>query len=230
MIQEVWSYQNLCVYLQSKRNRVVSKHMPPKYRKSTTKKKIERRKKQFFVSLKNRRQSSPLSTFGFFSFRRPLFITTTTRGLTKEQRDLLKKLEAKGLLPKITWIESDYNSFDDKMKMVLLYLHTDEAKMLGCKIQKQYDYAWIKIALERGQLPDYYTKYRYMSTPKFVEYIKSLGFTDIAGSKTINKAIAQAEWHSEGNSLSFPRHFIDNLECKRRNNIVSKFLEMMNEV
>ena len=66
--------------------------------------------------------------------------------------------------------------------------------------------------------------------PNFVDYIKSLGFKDIAGSKTLNKFIAKATWIKEENRLSFPRGFLGRLECKRRNGIVSKFLEIMNEV
>ena len=165
-----------------------------------------------------------------FSFDRPCAITIAIDGLTQEQIDLLKELEAKGLIPKITWISSSPNGFDEKMKFALLYLHSDEAESLGCKMKRGYDYAWIKIALERGPIPDRYSSQRYMSTPKFVDYIQSLGFKDIAGSKTLNKFIAKAEWHSESNRLSFPRVFIGNLERKRRNGIVLKFLEIMNEV
>ena len=164
-----------------------------------------------------------------FSFDCPRALTISIDSLTQEQIALLKELEAKGLIPKITWIMSVINSFDDRMKFALLFLHSDDAEALGCKMRRGYDYAWIKIALTRGPLPDRYTEQRYMSTPKFVDYIKSLGFKDIAGSKTLNKAIAQARWHSEGNNLSFPRVFLGNLEYKRRNRIVSKFLEIMNE-
>ena len=165
-----------------------------------------------------------------FSFERPLAITISTEGLTQEQIDLMKALEAKGVIPKITWISSSPNGFNDVMRFALLYLHSDEAKEMGCKIIRGYDYAWIKIALERGPIPNRYSSDRYMSTPKFVDYIKSLGFNDVAGSKTLNKFIALAKWHSEGNSLSFHRCFIGNVERKRRNSIVVKFLEIMNEV
>ena len=68
-----------------------------------------------------------------------------------------------------------------------------------------------------------------MSTPKFVDYIEFLGFKDIAGSKTLNEAIAQTQWHSDDNRLSFPRLFLGNKERKRRNLIAFKFLEIMNE-
>ena len=64
-----------------------------------------------------------------------------------------------------------------------------------------YDYAWIKMALDHGAIPGPYSKLKYMSTPAFVKYIKKLGFADIAGSKTLNKFIAKAHWHSDDNSI-----------------------------
>lgn len=195
--------------------------MKIKFRTLETRKKQQRRIVWFFSFV---RKPRPVS------FRPPHAITIGTDGLTQEQIDFLKGLEAKGRLPKITWITSTPNGFDDLMKLALLYLHSDEAKEMGCKILWGYDYAWIKIALERGPIPDRYSIHRYMSTPKFVDYISSLGFTDIAGSKTLNKAIAQAKWHSDGNMLTFHRSFISVLERKRRNRIVLKFLEIMNEI
>lgn len=195
--------------------------MKIKFRTLVTKKKPQRRIVKFFSFV---RKPGPVS------YRPPLAITIGTGGLTQEQIDLLKELEAKGLIPKITWITSTPNGFDDLMKLALLYLHSDEAKEMGCKMVKGYDYAWIKIALDRGPIPDRYYDHRYMSMPKFVDYIKSLGFKDIAGSKTLNKARALAKWHSEGNMLTFPNSFVDNKERNRRNNIVVKFLEIIKEV
>ena len=205
--------------------------MPYKFRKLTAKKSAERKKTRYFILTRTSRLLSRVRRSLFPPASQPLYsITVGTDGLTQEQIDLLKELEAKGQLPKITWIKSSPNGFDDRMKFALVYLHSEEAKEFGCKMKRGYDYAWIKIALTRGQIPDRYTEQRYMSTPKFVDYIKSLGFKDIAGSKTLNKVIAQAKWHSEGNNLSFPKVFLNNLEYKRRNSIVLKFLEIMNEV
>lgn len=204
--------------------------MPYKFRKQTSKKNAEQKKVIHLVDVRTLRSFMYVKKLRLVSVSRPRAITTTTRGLTKEQADLLKKLVAKGLLPQITWIESDFKSFDDKIKYALHYLHSDEAESLGCKIIKGYDYAWIKIALERGPIPERYTAHRYMTTPKFVEFIRFLGFYDIAGSKTLNKYIAQAKWHSQGNRLSFDNTFISNQEIRRRNLIALKFLEIMNEI
>ena len=69
-----------------------------------------------------------------------------------------------------------------------------------------------------------------MSTPKFIDYIKSLGFTDIAGSKTLNKFIALAKWNTTTNKFTFPEALVNTLELKRRNAIALKFLEILKEI
>ena len=160
----------------------------------------------------------------------PSLTTISTEGMTQEQIDLLKRLEAEGLIPPITWIESSPNWFEDKLRYALLYLHSEEAESMDCMITKAYDYAWIKIAMDSSRMPERYRKYQYMTTPKFVKYIRSLGFTDIAGSKTINKLLAQARWMPENNKIEFYTNRIPLSECKRRNLIASKFLEIMIEM
>lgn len=213
--------------------------MPAKYRKATIKKNTERKKTRFPVHTRHsrllkhvrrsrllmrvRRMISPPST-------RPLCITISTEGLTQEQIDNMKELERQGLLPNVTWIESSPRGYDDKLKYALLYLHSEEAKLFGCKIIKGYDYAWVKIAMDSKEMSERYRRYQYMSTPKFVEFIKSLGFIDIAGPKTINKALTNARWSSDDNAIYFHRVYINIIERKRRNLIASKFLEIMNEI
>ncbi len=202
--------------------------MPYKIRKATTKKNAEKKKTRYSVHMRTSRLLSRVRRLIYPPSRQPLCITISTEGLTQEQIDLLKELERKGLIPKITWITSAPNSINDKMKYALLYLHSDEAKSLGCKMQRGYDYAWIKMALDHGTIPSPYSNLKHMSTPSFVKYIKKLGFTDVAGSKTLNKCIAMANWYS--NSISFPGIFIPVSECERRNKINSKFLELINEI
>jgi len=202
--------------------------MPYKIRKATTKKNAEKKKTRYSVHMRTSRLLSRVRRLIYPPSRQPLCITISTEGLTQEQIDLLKELERKGLIPKITWITSAPNSINDKMKYALLYLHSDEAKSLGCKMQRGYDYAWIKMALDHGTIPSPYSNLKHMSTPSFVKYIKKLGFTDVAGSKTLNKCIAKAHWYS--NSISFPGIFISVSECERRNKINSKFLELINEI
>ena len=163
-------------------------------------------------------------------YRYPSSITIGTRGLTQEQISLFKELEATKAIPPITWIVSSPEVFDDVMRVALWHLHSEKAEEMGCKMRYGYDYAWIKIALDRGKIPTRYTFYSDMSTPKFVDYIKSLGFTDIAGSKTLNKLIAQATWISKSNMLTFPGYYIPIKELNRRNLIIQKFLEIMNEI
>ena len=203
--------------------------MPYKSRESTTKKSAERKKTLNLNQVRTSRRLSHRTRCRYY-LDQLVNITTHTGNLTQKEINLLKGLVAKGLLPKITWITSSPDGVNDKIKYALRYLHSEEAKSLGCEMQKGYDYAWIKIVLDQLKLSSPYAVLKCMSTPVFVNYIKSLGFKDIAGSKTLNKFIAMAHWDREGNRLSFPMQFIPPLECERRNNIVWKFLEILNEI
>ena len=193
--------------------------MAPKYR--ILRKGTKLKKKQhppFEVKARRLRRPAPCS------------IAVSPEGTPPEEIEFLKDAEAKGLISNVIWISSSPNTFDERMKFALAFLHSQVAESLGCRMTKGYDYAWIKIALDRGPIPKRYLSQRFLSTPKFVYYIISLGVTDIAGSKTLNKFIAQAKWHSDCNKISFPKVFLSNLEIKRRNRIILKFLEIMNEV
>lgn len=215
---------------------VIRKDMPPKYRIYVKKKKVVR--KNFWskrtdkpVRVITSRVLSRVRKLISPPVKQPLCTTISTEGLSQEWIDRLKDLEAKGLLPPmVTWIESKPRGLDDKLKYALAYLHSEEAKLLGCKISRGYDYAWIKIAIDCEKMPNRYSNYQFMSTPKFVEFIKYLGFTDIAGSKTINKALTHAKWISDDNSIAFHHIHLSISERKRRNLIALKFLEIMNEV
>ena len=202
--------------------------MPYKVHKATTKKNAERKKTRYSVRVRTSKVLSRVRKLMLYHYRRPLCITISTEGLTQEQIDLLKELERKGLIPRITWITSSPNSINDKVKYALLYLHSDEAKEMGCKMKKGYDYAWIKMAIDHGTIPTPYSNLKHMSTPAFVKYIKKLGFTDVAGSKTLNKFIAMGRWHS--NNITFPDILVSVSECERRNKINLQFLELLNEI
>ncbi len=202
--------------------------MPYKVHEATTKKDAERRKLRHSVRVRASKLLSRVRKRLLFHYRRPLCITISTEGLTQEQIDLLKEQERKGRIPKITWITSAPHFINDKVKFALLYLHSDEADLLGCKMKRGYDYAWIKMAIDHGSIPSPYSNLKHMSTPAFVKYIKKLGFTDVAGSKTLNKFIAMGHWYS--NDITFPDIPVSVSECERRNKINLKFLELLNEI
>ena len=166
----------------------------------------------------------------YAQFYGPLNISISTHGLTQQQINLFKELERNREIPPITWIVSAPNSVDDKIRLALIYLHSKEAKEQGCQMQNGYDYAWVKMALDHGGIPSPYHQLKFMSTPTFVSYIISLGFTDIAGSKTLNKFIAKATWLRDAYIISFKGVPIAKPECDRRNKIALKFLEIVNEI
>jgi hypothetical protein len=165
-----------------------------------------------------------------FSGRFPYAISISTRKHSKKEIDFLKDAEEKGYITNVTWINSGSIYNDDKFRDALHYLHSEHAEKLNCKIQNHYDYAWIKLAIDHGKIPSRFWILKYMSTPAFVSYIKLLGFFDIAGSKTLNKYIAAAQWHPEEIKFSFPKSYISISECRRRNDIALKFLEIINEI
>lgn len=166
-----------------------------------------------------------------YFLNRPVGISISVAGLPLEQLAFLKDAESKGLITNVTWINSGSSQNpEDIIKYALLYLHSDDARKQGCEMIRGYDYAWIKIVLDRAQVPSRFSTLKYMSAPKFVEYIKSLGFMDIAGPKTLNKVISQARWLSDSNKLSFQGYLISMPEIKRRNSIALKFMEILNEM
>jgi len=195
--------------------------MPTKYYKYIKGKKPQRRTVSFSLFVREAR---------LLSIEYPLDIAVHLAGTPIKEIAFLKDAEAKGLITNVIWIDSNPNNPEDRIKWALLFLHSPKAKEMGCRILRRYDYAWIKIALERGPIPDRYSSLRYMTTPKFEDFILSLGFKDVAGSKTLNKYIAQAKWHSDGNMLTFPNCFISNKERKRQNGIVATFIEIMKEI
>ena len=199
-----------------------------KFRRFSTERNA-RKKTIYFVYGRKPRFFSRRRKSSIFPSYQPRLITTSTGSLTPEQIDILKDLVRKGHLPKITWIESRPNSFNEKMKLALTYLHSSEAEAMGCMILNGYDYAWIKLAMDSRNMPERYNHYKYMSTPKFVEYIRYLGFTDIAGSKTINKFLTHARWHSGSNRIAFNNIRISPSESERRILISLKFLEIIIE-
>lgn len=142
----------------------------------------------------------------------------------------LQEAEKKGYITNVTWLNSDGNGVDDDIKHVIKCLKTDSAKKYNYYLKNQYDYAWLKIAIDYGNIPNRFAVLKYMSTPKFVQYIKSLGYFDIAGPKTLNKELAKAFWCSKNNSITFPMSHIGIIESKRRNCITQKFLEILNEI
>ena len=164
------------------------------------------------------------------SSRIPRATTVRTYDIPLDQLEFLKEAERTGKLTDITWIITNDGPIDEKIKQILHYLHSEKAKEMNYNIKKRYDYAWIKLILDRGKIPSSFLSLRSMSTPKFVTYILSLGFYDIAGSKTLNKELATAFWDSLNNKIIFRNVYVDIKECRRRNSIALKFFEMLNEI
>lgn len=189
--------------------------------------KIMEHKIRFYVKNKKKKIQKTI-TLHFIRTLRGLSVSTGKH--PEHEIAFLRESEQKGLITNVTWIESEVSrNIDDAIREALLYLHSKQAKYLCCNIQKKYDYAWVKMALDHGKIPMRFHALKDMSAPKFYEYIISLGFYDIAGPKTLNKMIASAQWYPNAMQLHFPYSLNNIKEFRRRNNIVSKFLEYINE-
>lgn len=204
--------------------------MQTKYYKSATKKNIARKKAPNFVYAGKSKLRSRLRKMRLSTFRHPHAITISTKGHPLSEIEFLQDAEAKGFITNVTWIRSIDNGIDESIRHAIIFLHTEEAKTNNYHIQKQYDYAWIKMALDHGPIPSRFSILKNRSTPSFVRYIQSLGFTDIAGSKTLNKELSKAFWDSLNRTITFPKSYVNILERKRRNRIAFKFLEILNEI
>lgn len=165
----------------------------------------------------------------FWRIRIPRAISVSNANSSQQEIDFLRDAEKKGRLSGIIWIDRGSGRNEDNVRWALEYLHSEHAKLYGRNIQKRYDYAWIKMAIDHGKLSERYWVLRDMSTPAFITYIRSLGFSDIADSKTLNKMIAVSQWNRDKDFIDFPRARVQILERRRRNRIAMTFLEILNE-
>ncbi len=124
----------------------------------------------------------------------------------------------------------EFISTQDRFKKALTYLNSEEAKNEGCAIKYGYDYAWIQKAIVSRSFSGYERILNY-STPKFINYINSLGFTNIVKSKTIDK---YRKLVIEHRNSPIPWDYSDCqdnvVEKNRRNKIVKAFIEIMNDI
>lgn len=96
-------------------------------------------------------------------------------------------------------------------------------------IKHKYDYAWIKRAIDWRTIRNY-DKYMDVSNPKFVKFLKMMGFPRVPDDKTLAKFYNKAE---RGDGYTPPWRYTDGCgvyEEGRRNMIAAKFIEMMNAI
>lgn len=134
--------------------------------------------------------------------------------------------------------KNDLTAIEDEMKAALNVLHSQEAKGSGFGIVNGYDYAYIKLVIDRewfngsDRLKD--------TMPGFIKLIKRLGFDDICdsddnekivnASKTLNKYYSQAFPSKDKNDFNWT--YTDAKgespsERNRRNRLVKTFTEQM---
>lgn len=134
--------------------------------------------------------------------------------------------------------KNDLTAIEDEMKAALNVLHSQEAKDNGIGIVNGYDYAYIKLVIDKDRFNG---SERLKDTmPGFIKLIKRLGFDDICdsddnekivnASKTLNKYYSQAFPSKDKNDFSWT--YTDTKgkspsERNRRNRLVKTFTEQM---
>ena len=153
----------------------------------------------------------------------PKHITVTKDLLTPYQVEELERfLSERGI--EALWISHRQRLVEEKLREALTYLNSEQC---SCRIQQGYDYAWVKRAIDKKlfQGCERISNYSY---PKFVQYIQSLGFGNIAGAKTL------AKYYNTVSGREFPWEYSDcrdkSFEQQRRNHIVMKLIEIMTEL
>lgn len=118
-------------------------------------------------------------------------------------------------------------SLEEDLKDALTFLHSEVAKKKGCNIKKGYDYAWIKLCIDKSNFS--WKGWMNNTMPGFVDLIHRLGFNDICKEETLNKYYRSAS--GEGPNWVFS----DNkgrthAERVRRNDISRAFSQQMQEL
>ena len=122
---------------------------------------------------------------------------------------------------------------DNKMFLALTYLKSKAAETESCNIKEGYDYAWIKLAIDKQQFIKNpmerfigYTELINYTYKDFVDYIKRLGFNDICGDRNVERYYMYAEGQ-------FPNFRYKDCEMNqgradKRNRIIKSFIAIMN--
>ncbi len=167
------------------------------------------------------KRESDKSSFCFIAISKPY---------PKEQLSLMKEF-ADSMDDKFIDISGlRIETTQDRLKIALTYLNSVKAQQNKCAIKNGSDYALIFKAIKAGIFRGYEHVLNY-STPKFVKYVRELGFSNIVQSKTIDKRYNTIIIHGNDKLIWDYTDCYDNvLEKNRRNKIVRAFVDIMNEI
>ena len=123
---------------------------------------------------------------------------------------------------------------DARISLVLSYLRSKAADEEDCYIKKGYDYAWIKLAIDKqpyiSNSMERFLGYKELlnySHKQFVSYIKGLGFTDICEHRNLQRYYNYAEGRYP--KFTYKDCELDQGKADRRNRIITTFVDLMND-
>ena len=157
------------------------------------------------------------------------FIAILEAKYTKQQiESLIKTCDEQGI-DYVIMPASVPNVTEERMRLALEFLNSEQAKTQGNAIKEKYDYAWIKRVIDKKLFAGA-SKVANKSFPSFVSYIKSLGCPEIH-STDISRYYNKAKDKNVDGSLPWDYEDCknDRNETNRRNRIALTFLDIMKE-
>lgn len=119
-------------------------------------------------------------------------------------------------------------ALEEEIMLVLHFLHSDEAKEKKCNKLFDYDYAWIKLAIDQ-RLFNGCDRLYFNTMSNFRDFIHRLEYTDICKEETLHK-------YYNAVSGTYPNYVYSdnkgrtNSERIRRNTFIKVFVEKMREI
>lgn len=157
------------------------------------------------------------------------FIAISSAKYTEEDVTFIKNICEKKKLDYVI-LPAIPNSFEDHLRFALNYLNSENAVSQHCNIKKGYDYAWIKRVIDKKLFLGA-ERLSNEHFPPFINYIKRLGFANIASSTVLSRYYNYVKDRNQECLLPwfYEDCVNDKNETNRRNSIASTFAEIMTE-
>lgn len=140
-----------------------------------------------------------------------------------EDRQKLEEI-AKKNNQEVEWLQSIISEKEERLKETLMILSQNRTPFW---LKRNYDYAWIKLAIDRGLVPNLKT-FKSISPNAFFQIIRQL---EQPGLKALPDESEFRKYYKKANYGTFPWYYADcnnnDGERTRRNGIVRRFKELM---
>ena len=173
------------------------------------------------------------------------FLCVASYNHSEAEMKLIRQFIQENKIP-ATILDTPPNTIEEKLKIALQKLNSEETKSRGGGILEQYDYAWIKRAIE-GRMFLGSEKIPCGSWPQYIKYVKEvLGFNNIASKSVLAKYYKYVSgriipWNeNNGKNIIVSWDYSDCMDYnnrlikpklrEHRNKLIHHFLEIMREI